>query len=76
MIELITRAVLCAFFADNLQVLYFAGPIAWGCTSAFLAVLYPIICKREEKRIAAEAFAKAEAEQADKRETSTELQTT
>jgi hypothetical protein len=43
---------------------------------AFLAVLYPIICKREEKRIAAEAFAKAEAEQADKRETSTELQTT
>ena len=76
MIELITRAVLCAFFADNLQVLYFAGPIAWGCTSAFLAVLYPIICKREEKRIAAEAFAKAEAEQADERETSTELQTT
>ncbi len=74
-IELVTRALLCLFFADNLQLLYFAGPIAWGCTSAFLAVLYPLVCKREERRIKEQIRAE-EAAQHDGGEAACEMQIT
>ena len=46
--------VVSVFFADNLTVLYFAGPAAWVFASAFLAILYPKMLRSAERRVAAE----------------------
>ena len=54
-IELISRVVVSVFFADNLTVLYFAGPAAWVATSAFLAILYPRTLKKLEKKFGADS---------------------
>jgi len=59
-IELIARITVSVFFADNLQMLFFAGPMAWVGTSIFLAILYPIVSNRELKK----ELALREAEQA------------
>ena len=53
-IELISRAVICLFFADNLTALYFAGPLAWVGASAFLSILYPRALKKSEKKFVME----------------------
>lgn len=53
-IELILRVVVSSFFADNLSILFFAGPAAWVFASIFLAILYPKTLRRTERRIAAE----------------------
>jgi Na+-driven multidrug efflux pump len=53
-IELIARVAVSVFFADNLMILFFAGPLAWLGTAIFLSVLYPIVCKRETKKILAQ----------------------
>ena len=49
-IELISRAVICLFFADNLTILYFAGPLAWIGASIFLSILYPRTLKKLERQ--------------------------
>lgn len=53
-IELVVRVVVSVFFADNLWVLYFAGPAAWVFASIFLAILYPRMLRSTERRVAAE----------------------
>lgn len=53
-IELILRVIVSVFFADQLTVLFFAGPAAWVFASVFLAILYPKMLTRTERRIAAE----------------------
>ncbi len=50
-IELIARVSVSLFFADNLQLLFFAGPMAWVGTSVFLAILYPIAVRRKEREL-------------------------
>lgn len=49
--ELIARVTVSLFFADSIQLLYFAGPFAWVLSGIFVAVLYPIVLKREERRL-------------------------
>ena len=66
-IELILRVVVSTFFADRWSLLFFAGPAAWVFASIFLAILYPRVVRRTERRLAAEGisyFDKHEAEQA------------
>ncbi len=53
-IELVSRAVICTFFADNLRLLYMAGPLAWIGATIFLAILYPRTLKRMERQFACE----------------------
>lgn len=52
-IELISRMVISSFFAENLTVLYFAGPLAWIGASVFLAILYPRTLKKREREFEA-----------------------
>ena len=58
--ELISRAVVSFFFADNLNMLFFAGPMAWVSTSIFLGILLPKMLRRAEKKITATAPVSAE----------------
>ncbi|MBQ9773538.1 MAG: polysaccharide biosynthesis C-terminal domain-containing protein [Clostridia bacterium] len=51
-IELIARVTVSLFFADNLQALFFAGPMAWLGTAIFLAILYPIAVRRQARHLA------------------------
>lgn len=66
-IELIARISVSIFFYDNLQLLFFAGPMAWVGTAIFLGILYPIVSKRMERRFSvpkeeeAQPFAQASA---------------
>ena len=60
-IELIARISVALFCYDNLQLLFFAGPMAWLGTSIFLGVLYPIVSKRMEKRLLRPQKTEAEA---------------
>ena len=55
-IELILRVVISVFFSKNLIILFFAGPAAWVFASIFLAILYPRVLRRTERRIAAEGI--------------------
>lgn len=55
-IELILRVVISVFFSKHLIVLFFAGPAAWVFASIFLAILYPRMLRRTERRIAAEGI--------------------
>ena len=55
-IELILRLIVSVFFAENLTVLFFAGPAAWVFASIFLAILYPRVLRRTERRAAAEGI--------------------
>ena len=45
--ELIARLLVSFFFADNLFMLFFAGPMAWVFSSVLVAILYPIAEKKE-----------------------------
>ncbi len=45
--ELIARVSVSLFFGSNIQLLYFAGPMAWVLSGIFVAILYPIVVKRE-----------------------------
>ncbi len=49
-IELLARLVVSAFFADNLMLLFFAGPAAWAGTSIFLGLLLPNLLRRMEQK--------------------------
>ncbi len=51
-VELIARVTVSFFFADSIQLLYFAGPLAWILSGIFVAVLYPIVVKREGRHSA------------------------
>ncbi len=50
-IELIARVTVSIFFAHDLNALFFAGPMAWLGTSIYLAILYPIVARRIERRV-------------------------
>lgn len=67
-IELIVRVVVSVFFADQLLVLFFAGPAAWVFASIFLAILYPRMLRATERRVAAERI-----DYYDKREENTDV---
>lgn len=59
--ELIARLFVSIFFADNLFMLFFAGPMAWVMSSILVAILYPIVQRREFRgKIASEAAEKKE----------------
>jgi Na+-driven multidrug efflux pump len=45
--ELIARLLVSFFFADNLFMLFFAGPMAWVFSSVLVSILYPIAEKKE-----------------------------
>ncbi|MBE6589892.1 MAG: hypothetical protein E7643_06915 [Ruminococcaceae bacterium] len=45
--ELIARLTVSFFFASRIEFLYFAGPMAWVFSGIFVAILYPIVVKRE-----------------------------
>ncbi len=45
--EMIARLVVSFFFANNLFMLFFAGPMAWVASSILVAILYPIVQRRE-----------------------------
>ena len=45
--ELAARLLVSFFFADNLFMLFFAGPMAWVFSSVLVAILYPITEKKE-----------------------------
>ena len=49
-IELCSRFIVSTFFADNLLVLFFAGPLAWIGASAFLICLYPRTLRKMEEQ--------------------------
>lgn len=67
-IELISRMIISFCFADQLVVLYFAGPLAWIGASVFLAILYPRTLKRREHEFAvAESKSNEEAIQNEKK---------
>ena len=51
-IELVARITVSVFFAHDLNVLFFAGPMAWLGTAVYLAILYPITVRRTARRIA------------------------
>lgn len=53
--ELISRTVVSVFFTENLNVLFFAGPLAWVTTSIFLVILLPKMLWRVERKLAASA---------------------
>ena len=53
-IELIARVAVSFFFAQKLDLLFMAGPLAWVFTSIFLAILYPKMLRASERRVAAE----------------------
>jgi len=61
-IELISRMIVSFCFADNLMMLYFAGPLAWIGASVFLAILYPRTLKKREREFEG-AKAKTELEE-------------
>ena len=65
-IELISRMVVSFCFADNLTVLYFAGPLAWIGASIFLAILYPRTLRRREREFASIKQKQEAAEQVEK----------
>lgn len=48
-IELISRLLVSFFFADNLMILYFAGPAAWVAASIYLGISFPHFLKKREK---------------------------
>lgn len=50
--ELISRSIVSLLFADNLNALYFAGPLAWVVTTIFLGILLPKMLRRTEKKLA------------------------
>lgn len=50
-VELIARLFVSFFFADNIQMLFFAGPMAWVGSSIFVAILYPIVVRRMERKM-------------------------
>ncbi len=62
-IELIARVTVSLFFAENLSLLFFAGPMAWVGTAVFLSILYPIVCRRVVKRLTEQRKAAQEKEQ-------------
>ena len=45
--ELVARLFVSIFFADNIFILFFAGPMAWVLSSILVAILYPIVQRRE-----------------------------
>ena len=52
-VELIARVTVSVFFASNLGMLYFAGPMAWVLSGIFVAILYPIVVRGELRRMQA-----------------------
>jgi Na+-driven multidrug efflux pump len=52
-VELVARLTVSFFFADNLQMLFFAGPMAWVGSSIFVAILYPIVVRRAQRKMEA-----------------------
>ncbi|MBQ8309738.1 MAG: polysaccharide biosynthesis C-terminal domain-containing protein [Clostridia bacterium] len=51
-VELVARLFVSFFFADNIQMLFFAGPMAWVGSSIFVAILYPIVVRKMERKMA------------------------
>lgn len=45
--ELVARLFVSIFFADNILILFFAGPMAWVVSSILVSILYPIVQRRE-----------------------------
>ena len=47
-VELIARLFVSFAFSQNLQMLFFAGPMAWVASSVFVAILFPIVARKKE----------------------------
>lgn len=52
-VELVARLTVSLFFANDLQTLFFAGPMAWVGSSIFVAILYPIVVRRTQRKMEA-----------------------